>query len=170
MKNKENCDDLLEKKRGLEAERDETEKVMEQLQTALRAKLINVGNIVHDDVPVSVDEVRVWPPTPWNRGATAERAKVGRVRWARTQADNRLERAWPEVKKEGEPVDDALLHHFEVLQAIDAVDTERGTRAWEGTMMRARRQGTGSARGAHTYSVRWGGGQDKTWPATVATS
>jgi len=35
-------------------------------------------------------------------------------------------RFWPEKMPEGAPVDDSILHHFEVLEALDAYDTERG--------------------------------------------
>jgi len=52
------CDDLLAKKKAIEAEREGVEKALAEIQEKLRAKLNTVGNIVHESVPDSLDEVR----------------------------------------------------------------------------------------------------------------
>ena len=58
-RNNEDATELLEKKRETETQRDTLEKTMSELQETLRTKLVGVGNLVHETVPVSMDEVRV---------------------------------------------------------------------------------------------------------------
>ena len=90
------CDDLLAEKVALETKRKGLEADLDEKQSVLRKKLIAIGNLVHDSVIVSNDE-----------------------------ANNKIERFWPEEHIEGTQ-DATKFHHFEVLQMIDGFDTERG--------------------------------------------
>lgn len=96
-KSGENADELLAKKTELEKSKTKLEDDVKVIEEQLQEKIISVGNIVHDSVVVSDNEEK-----------------------------NDFVRFWPEKKTEGEPVEDNTLHHFEVLEALDAYDTERG--------------------------------------------
>ncbi len=97
-KDKQDATDLLEKKAGLEGDKKRVAATEGEMDAALRAKVGSLGNIVHDSVPVSVDEV-----------------------------DNGLLRTWapPDVKVEEVK---AELSHHEVLTRIDGYDQDRGTK------------------------------------------
>ena len=58
MKNKEPADELLAKKADLTKARDEVKAQMDAKEQERDAKLILIGNLVHDSVPVSNNEVR----------------------------------------------------------------------------------------------------------------
>jgi len=99
MKAKESAEELLAQKKSLEAKKQQEEEELKKIEELLHVKLISIGNIVHDSVVVSDNE-----------------------------DNNELVRFWPERKKEeNTPVADNILHHFEVLEALDAYDTERGS-------------------------------------------
>lgn len=55
---KENADDLLAEKKGIDAQIDAKRKESRDAETALRQKAGTIGNIVNKDVPVSQTEVR----------------------------------------------------------------------------------------------------------------
>lgn len=57
MKNKESADDLVAKKTELSKKRDELKKEVDEKEAERDAKLILIGNIVHESVPTSIDEV-----------------------------------------------------------------------------------------------------------------
>jgi seryl-tRNA synthetase len=57
MKNKEPADDLLAKKNDLTTKRDNTKKLVDAKEKERDSKVILIGNLVHDSVPVSNDEV-----------------------------------------------------------------------------------------------------------------
>ena len=71
------CDDLLAKKKAIEAEREGVEKALAEIQEKLRAKLSTVGNIVHESVPDSLDEVRRRQRDPLPLRATLTRSPAG---------------------------------------------------------------------------------------------
>ncbi|KCV73237.1 seryl-tRNA synthetase [Fonticula alba] len=96
MKAKEACDELLEEKKSLEAQRADVTTNMNDTQTELNRRLKALGNMVHDTVPDS-----------------------------QTEDDNVMERFWPEELKEGTRRED-FLFHFEVLERLDGYDPERG--------------------------------------------
>ena len=56
-KNKENADELLATKTQLEKEKKEMEVVTAAKDALLRSKINSIGNLVHDSVPVSDNEV-----------------------------------------------------------------------------------------------------------------
>ena len=55
---KENADDLLAEKKGIDARIDAKRKETRDAEIALRQKAGTIGNIVNKDVPVSQTEVR----------------------------------------------------------------------------------------------------------------
>ena len=55
---KENADELVQTKAKLDAEATEMKKVVNQTEQTMRTKAGLIGNLVHDSVPVSQDEVR----------------------------------------------------------------------------------------------------------------
>lgn len=57
MQNKENADDLLQKKKDLEEQKKKQEEHAAEKEVALNKKAKSVGNYVHESVPVSNDEV-----------------------------------------------------------------------------------------------------------------
>lgn len=57
MKNKEPADDLLKKKADLGKARDEAKAQMDAKEQERDSKIILIGNLVHDSVPVSNNEV-----------------------------------------------------------------------------------------------------------------
>lgn len=105
FKAKEDASELLKQKDELIEEK---KKIIEEEQKAdkeLRAKVNNVGNIVHESVVVSNDEdnnelVRTWKPETCN--------EIGQV-----------------ASATGKP---AALSHHEVLLRLDGYDPERGVR------------------------------------------
>ena len=56
-KNKENADGLMEKKVQFEKEKKELEQIASDKETELKRKVTNIGNLVHESVPVSNNEV-----------------------------------------------------------------------------------------------------------------
>ncbi|KAF8477459.1 hypothetical protein BDZ91DRAFT_709292 [Kalaharituber pfeilii] len=66
-KNKENTDDLIVQKTRLEKEKKDLEAISAEKEVKLKSKVISIGNIVHDSVPVSDNEdnnqlIREWCP------------------------------------------------------------------------------------------------------------
>ncbi|EAW12459.1 serine--tRNA ligase SES1 [Aspergillus clavatus NRRL 1] len=66
-KNKEDADDLIQKKTALEKRKKEAEEYASQLEVKRDAKIRMIGNYVHESVPVSNNEdnnqvVRTWSP------------------------------------------------------------------------------------------------------------
>ena len=57
VKNKENADDLLQKKKDLEEQKKKQEELAVEKEVALWKKAKTVGNYVHESVPVSDNEV-----------------------------------------------------------------------------------------------------------------
>ena len=57
---KENADDLVAKKKELDAQVDASRKTVKEFETAMRQKASTVGNIVGKGVPVSLTEVRYY--------------------------------------------------------------------------------------------------------------
>jgi hypothetical protein len=58
---KENADDLLQEKIALEKEKKAILESAAEKEAALKAKIKTIGNIVHDSVPVSDNEVESHP-------------------------------------------------------------------------------------------------------------
>lgn len=61
---------MLEKKKQLEKEKKELEVASVEKEVELKKKVLSVGNLVHDSVPVSDNEVRYTFRIP--NGATGE--------------------------------------------------------------------------------------------------
>jgi seryl-tRNA synthetase len=99
-KAKENADDLLAEKKGVDAQIDAKRKETRDSETALRQKAGTIGNLVNKDVPVS-----------------------------KTEDDNATLRTWHPEGQNGqvEKRSDILAHH-EVLLRLDAMDLERGAK------------------------------------------
>jgi seryl-tRNA synthetase len=99
-KAKENADDLLTEKKGIDAQIDAKRKETRDAELALRQKAGTIGNIVHKDVPVS-----------------------------QTEDDNVTLKTWHPDGPNGqvEKKTDILAHH-EVLLRLDAMDLERGAK------------------------------------------
>ena len=57
LKAKENADDLVAKKKDLDALREQKIKEAKDFETAMRSKASTIGNIVGKAVPVSMTEV-----------------------------------------------------------------------------------------------------------------
>lgn len=77
---------------------EETEKMLIEVESERTKKLNTIGNLVHDDVPISKDE-----------------------------ANNAVVATWgeiPELKVDGKTL--GHLHHHEIMQCLDMVDFERG--------------------------------------------
>lgn len=56
-KAKEDATELLAQKAELDKEKIEKQNIAAEAETALRAKVSGIGNIIYKDVPVSLDEV-----------------------------------------------------------------------------------------------------------------
>lgn len=56
-KNKQSADDLIEKKTQFEKEKKNLEAIAAEKEAQLKTKATSIGNIVHDSVPVSDNEV-----------------------------------------------------------------------------------------------------------------
>lgn len=74
LQNKENADELLQEKAALEKSKNELQEEANRKEAEWKAKLMTVGNIVHDSVPVQMDEahneiIRTWAP----EGVTVEK-------------------------------------------------------------------------------------------------
>lgn len=90
----------MKQSKALDGEIDELTKQRDALQNELNKQLNKIGNIVGPDVPVSKDE-----------------------------KDNKVVRTWgspSELKITGEEL--GHLHHHEVMQCLDIVEMERGSR------------------------------------------
>ena len=59
-KNRENTDELMEKKALFEKEKKDLEQIAADKEVELKRKVINIGNLVHHSVPVSNDEVGIF--------------------------------------------------------------------------------------------------------------
>ena len=57
MKNKESPGDLLDKKKNIENKRTELKKIVDEKEKERDSRLILIGNVVHNSVPISGDEV-----------------------------------------------------------------------------------------------------------------
>ena len=57
MKNKESADDLLKEKADVEQQRNSIKDTMDAMEKERDSKIILIGNIVHESVPSSADEV-----------------------------------------------------------------------------------------------------------------
>jgi seryl-tRNA synthetase len=95
-KAKEPCDDLLEEKKKLEQGKAVADEETDKLEHARNAKLIRIGNIVHDSVVNDVNE-----------------------------DNNEIVRYWPE-KIEDHPPAKELYHHDEIMRNIEAYEPEKG--------------------------------------------
>jgi len=62
-KNKEPADELIAKKTQFEAEKKELEGVAAEKEVELKRKVVSIGNLVHDSVPVSDNEVMLLLPS-----------------------------------------------------------------------------------------------------------
>lgn len=60
-KNKESADDLMEKKTQFEKEKKDLEVVAADKEVELKRKVMSIGNLVHDSVPISDNEVCIIP-------------------------------------------------------------------------------------------------------------
>lgn len=58
-KNKEDANDLMEQKANLEKSKKDAEELAIQKEKQRDSKIRTIGNIVHDSVPVSNNEVRI---------------------------------------------------------------------------------------------------------------
>ncbi|KAI8058312.1 seryl-tRNA synthetase [Syncephalis plumigaleata] len=97
MKAKQDASDLLEKKNELQRQKDALEASVTESESAWKVKLGGIGNLVHDSVPVSMDE-----------------------------DNNEIVRTWNVDDKTPEHRTDILPHH-EVLYRLDGFDAERGS-------------------------------------------
>lgn len=99
-KGKEKCEEEITKAKELSGQIEKQEVLEAELLVKVKALLKQMGNIVHETVPVSKDE-----------------------------KDNRVERQWGEINKDWK-IDSTLgnLHHHEVLELLDGYDPERGQR------------------------------------------
>ncbi|KAG9293010.1 hypothetical protein G9A89_016372 [Geosiphon pyriformis] len=108
MKTKEDASQLVAEKENLGSEKDRVTVLVKEKEDTLKLKASTIGNIVHDSVPVSLDEnnneiIREWV-------SVDPVAEIGdEKRYNNTE------------HKEG------LLSHHEVLYRIDGYDSERGT-------------------------------------------
>eukprot|EP00158_Paraphelidium_tribonemae_P003768 Partr_v1_DN26357_c0_g1_i1_m43182 putative seryl-trna synthetase len=98
MKAKEAADELLAKKVALTKSREEVKAAMEAKEKLRDEKLITIGNLVHQSVPVSMDE-----------------------------ANNAVIRTFPDGQTPASKGADTLSHD-QVLQRLGGYDPERGTR------------------------------------------
>lgn len=97
-KGKDPCEELVKENKDLDAKIVEAEKHVTDLWENLMKRYHNIGNIVHDSVPISDDE-----------------------------ANNRVERTWGEpnkIKIDGKP---GTAHHNQILTWIGGYDPERGS-------------------------------------------
>jgi len=99
-KGQDKCEDLLAQKKSLEDEAEELQKVSDQLLEARNKKLANVGNLVHDSVPVSQDE----------------------------EKDNKVVAKWGVPRNFGgfKYMTNGFRPHFELLEMIGAVEFDAG--------------------------------------------
>jgi len=93
------CEDLIEQVKSLDVEIQKQGEVEKAAKAALDKKVWEIGNLVHESVPVSKDEV-----------------------------DNRIERTWGEpVHKKINNTPGNYFHHA-VLSRIDGYDSDRGVK------------------------------------------
>ena len=86
----------MEKKNELQKEKDTLEGQVNETEAAWKIKLAGIGNLVHESVPISMDE-----------------------------DNNEIIRSWNADEKVPEKRTDILPHH-EVLYRLDGFDAERG--------------------------------------------
>ncbi|RKP22603.1 hypothetical protein SYNPS1DRAFT_19874 [Syncephalis pseudoplumigaleata] len=98
MKAKEDAKDLIEKKNALQREQTDLQAKVAESEAAWKAKLAGIGNLVHDSVPVSMDE-----------------------------DNNEVIRVWHADGQAPEPLTDVLPHH-EILRRLEGFDAERGAK------------------------------------------
>ncbi|RKP22684.1 seryl-tRNA synthetase [Syncephalis pseudoplumigaleata] len=98
MKAKEDAKDLIEKKNALQREQTDLQAKVAESEAAWKAKLAGIGNLVHDSVPVSMDE-----------------------------DNNEVIRVWHADGQAPEPRTDVLPHH-EILRRLEGFDAERGAK------------------------------------------
>ncbi|KAF5348073.1 hypothetical protein D9758_010043 [Tetrapyrgos nigripes] len=99
-KAKEPADDLVAKKKELDAQVEAQRKATKEFETKMRAKASTVGNIVGKNVPVS-----------------------------NTEDDNSIIRTWhPASEPDEPPVRKDIMPHHEVLLRLDAMDLDRGAK------------------------------------------
>lgn len=112
---KENADDLVAKKKDLDAQVEAKRKEAKECEQKMRQKASTVGNIVGKSVPVSQTEVCYINPTLYVSLLT------------RCQDDNVTLRTW-HPDGEGVQVEKkaGILAHHEVLLRLDAMDLDRG--------------------------------------------
>jgi seryl-tRNA synthetase len=68
MKNKESADELIAKKNQVSEQRDQVKKLADEKEQERDRQLGLIGNLVHDSVPVSKDEVRGCVDHGWMDG------------------------------------------------------------------------------------------------------
>lgn len=116
---KENADDLVGKKKEIDAQVEIKKKEAKDFEVEMRQKATTVGNIVGKNVPVSLTEVMALfslPRTTLNHYSTL-------------QDDNLTLRTWvPKGESEEPPIRENILAHHEVLLRLDAMDLERGAK------------------------------------------
>ncbi|KAJ7594192.1 hypothetical protein C8J56DRAFT_1121412 [Mycena floridula] len=99
-KAKEPADDLVAKKKDIDAQVEEKRKEIKEYELKLRKRASNVGNIVGKDVPVS-----------------------------QTEDDNVTCRTWHPAGEAEEPTPrEGIMPHHEVLLRLDAIDLDRGAK------------------------------------------
>ncbi|KAH8829105.1 seryl-tRNA synthetase [Flagelloscypha sp. PMI_526] len=99
-KAKENADDLVAKKKEIDAQVDAARKAAKEFEAKMRHKAGTVGNIVGPNAPTS-----------------------------QTEDDNAIVRTWHSATESDEPpLREGILPHHEVLLRLDAMDLERGAK------------------------------------------
>ncbi|KAF0502816.1 Seryl-tRNA synthetase [Gigaspora margarita] len=103
IKDKEDASTLIEEKESLNSEKERLTNLEKEKEDILKSKASTIGNLVHNSVPESLDEVnneiiRKWEPSTNENGLDIK-----------------------SIKKDG------ILSHHEVLYRIDGYDSERGT-------------------------------------------
>ncbi|GAB4815456.1 hypothetical protein N2152v2_002502 [Parachlorella kessleri] len=124
-KAKQDASSLQEQSKAMKAGIKEAEEREKALAEALEASVQPIGNLVHDSVPVSDDEVQLGSqgvPRGWVAVASPEEQSYGCHRRERELANNAV------VKTFGEPrQEEKLFNHVDLVQLLDFVDLEKGT-------------------------------------------
>lgn len=130
---KKDTTELQEKSKGLKADVLKAEEDAKAADAARDKATMVIGNLVHDSVPVSNDEVPFVSFVPL---LMSLRARVfyqhsavlsyeGAMRqqmWRFVQAENVVEKTYGEPREE-----DGLRNHVDLVQMLDIVDLEAGT-------------------------------------------
>jgi seryl-tRNA synthetase len=114
---KENADDLVAKKKEIDAQVEAKRKQAKEHEAAMRVKASTAGNIVGTAVPVSNTEVS-HPCIAFSESSPPRTA---------SQDDNQVIRTWhPDGPNGTFEKKSGILAHHEVLLRLDAMDLDRG--------------------------------------------